>query len=266
MEKQDKNQVSVKLIFKNIFGSALEPLGFKKAIINQMYYIRMIGDDIMHIIGINDMKTHIKVFGAVATVYRETLCLDKTFKQNEEWLKSAMDFYVKWHISDKPFDPQIQSGFLYYKSIDPNSIFTAMQDALSAAITWILPVLESVQTKKDILDFTQNNGSVISLPLQESFAAPYCDTAIQYLLDDPLGDMEKRYEITMKALSEEDARFKRTPEEITESHARYEQMIDKSRKMLKLFLENEDVHRQTIEELARRKAHNTELLHKYGIL
>ena len=261
----EKN-VSVKLIFKNIFGSALEPLGFKKAKLNQMYYIRMIDDDIMHIIGINDMKTHIEVFGSVATVYRETLCLDRTYKQNEGWLKSAMDFYVKWHISDKPFDPQIQTGFRYYKGIDPNSIITAMQDALSAAITWILPVLERVQTHKDILDFTRNNGSVISLPLQESLAAPYCDTAIQYLLDDPLGDMEKRYETTIKALAEEDVQFNRMPEVIAESHARYEQMIDRSRKMIKLFLEDNDVHKQTLEELARRKANNTELLHKYGIL
>lgn len=263
-EKTEK-KLTLNIAFQQFFGEALEPFGFLKPKLRQPYYIRMVGDEILHIIGIYDMKSHLILFGGIATVYRETLCLDQTFRQNETWLKTAMYFYVQWHISDQPFDPEIQSGFHYHKLLDSQSLSVAVQHALHAAVTWILPVLDRVQTLKDVLDFTRNNGAVLSLPLQESHAAPYSDTAIQFLLKDPLNDLEQRYVAALKAQDEENTRFQRTPEAIAEGRARYEQMMDESRRRLHLFLEDTDIHHQTLEELARRKAHNIELLRKYGI-
>lgn len=257
--------VTVKSAFKETFGNALEPLGFVRAKLRQPYYIRMVRDDILHIIGIHDMKTHILGFGAVATLYREDLCLDQTFRQNESWLKTTMYFYVRWHASDQEFDPQIQSGFHYRNIFQPQSIPEAVQHALDAAITWILPVLDKVQTPKDVLDYYRNTGAVLSLPLSECRAAASSDTAIQFLLEDPLADLEERRSAALKAAAEEDARFHRTPEVIEKNRADYEKLLDESRSTLHRFLENADVQRQTLEELARRKAHNTELLRKYGI-
>lgn len=262
--KKEK-KLTLNAAFKQVFGETLEPLGFKKPKLRQPYYIRMVSDEILHIIGIHDMKTHLMLFGGVATVYRETLCLNQTFRQNENWLKPAMHFYVKWHASEKSLDPQIQSGFHYRKDLGPQSIHNAMLGALDAAVTWILPILNQVQTLKDVLDFDRNNGVVLSVPLQKSPVAPYCDTAIQFLLKNPLADLEERYAITLKAIAEEDARLHRTPEAISQWRAEYELMVNESRRRIHLFLEDTDLRRQTLEELAKRKAQNIELLRQYGI-
>ena len=260
-----EKSVTVKSAFKEIFGNALEPFGFVKAKLSQSYYIRMAGDDILHIIGIHDMKTHILGFGAVATVYREDLCLDRTFRQNESWLKSTMYFYVRWHASDQEFDPQIQFGFHYRNIFQPQSIPEAVQHALDAAVTWILPVLDKIQTPKDVLDFYRNTGAVLSLPLSECGVAAFSDTAIQFLLPDPLADLEERRTATLKAVAEEDERYQRAPEVIAKNRADYEKRLNESRSRLHRFLEDADIRRQTLKELARRKTHNTELLRKYGI-
>lgn len=250
--------------FDEIFGQALMPLGFVRAKLKQPYYIRLVNNEIIHIIGIRDMKTHLFAFGSVATVYRGDLCLNRSYRQNEGWLKSAMDFYARWHASGIEFDPRIQSGFHYQKWINQDYAPEAVQGALDAVVAWILPVLDRVQTLTDVLDFYGNRGVVLSLPLQESMAADYSDTAIYFLLDDPLADLEERRTVSIKAVAAEDEKYHRSQEVIDKNRAEAEKMYEKSRRRLRLFMEDEGIRRQTMEELARRREHNLKLLRRYG--
>ncbi len=265
-----QKRITIKAAFKEIFGNALKPLGFVYPKLNQPYYIRMVGDDILHIIGIHDMKTHLILFGGIATVYRETLCLDRTFRQNENWLKTAMYFYVKEHETNQSFEPEIQSGFHYNQLIKSQPLSDAVQRALDAAITWILPVLGRVQTLKDAVDYDSfylnNSIKVLPLPLNQSVTAPYNDGAIRFLLDDPLTDLEQRNETALKRINDENVFCHRTPEVIAENHMHYQRMLEESRRRLHLFLYNDEMHRQTLVELTRRKTHNIELLRKYEII
>lgn len=258
---------TVKKAFNAIFGSALEPLGFVKPKLRQPYYIRMVGDEILHIIGINDMKSHLVLFGAVATVYRKELHLDKTYRQNETWLKTAMDFYVENCAGNKAFDHRIQSGFAYQIDLDPLSVSSAVNGALDAALQWILPALDKIQTLKDVLDYDRIGISVPRLPLSENrFAAPYTDFAIRFLLDDPLADLEQRNAEVIKSIEKENALYNHTAEFIASDLAHYQKSLEESRKTLHVFLTDKEIHRQTLEELAQRKIHNTELLINYGVI
>lgn len=261
-----EKKLTLNAAFDMVFGEALKPLGFKRPKLRQQYYIRLIDDEILHIIGIRDMKTHLSVFDGIATVYRETLCLDRPFRQNEDWLKSAMHFYVKWHASNQPLDPQIKSGFIYRREAECDSLLEANKRALDAVITWISPVLNRVRSPKDVLDYDKNTGVVLSLPLQDCIAAAYSDTAIQFLLSDPLTDLEERYATTLKAIAEEDERFHRAPEVALENRIRYERKINESRERLLQFLQDSDMHQKTMAELSKRKVHNTDLLRQYGII
>ena len=256
---------AVSAAFDEIFGEALKPLGFVRPGIKLPYYIRLVNNEIIHIVGINDMKSHLFPFGSVATVYREDLCLNRSFRQNENWLKTAMDFYVRWHASDIEFDQRIFSGFHHQKSINPNYATETVQGALDASVAWILPVLDRVQTLKDVLDFYRNRGDVLSLPLQECHAAPFSDNAIYYLLDDPFADLDERRAATIKAVDIEDEKFHRPQEVIDSNRADYAKRIEESRRNLRLFQEDEEIHRQTMEELARRRELNLKLLRKYGV-
>ena len=256
-------------LFQQIWGAELEPLGFKKPKLRLPYYIRVINDEIIHVVGIHDMKSHLVAFGGIATVYRKELCLNHSFRQNERWLRDVMDFYVTWRISDKPFNQEIQSGFHYHEYIESQPLSKAVQDALNETMTWIVPVLDNIKTLKDVADYQErvfkNYISIISLPLNDPLVAPYSDAAIKFILDDPLADLEQRYLTSLKLIDEENIRYNRTQEYILRNQKEYEQRYNESCKNLHMFLEDEEMHSQTLEELARRKKYNLEMLKSYGI-
>ena len=136
-------------------------------------------------------------------------------------------------------------------------------------MTWILPVLDNIKTLKDVADYNgrmfKKNLAVISLPLHESYAAPYSDLAIKFILDDPLSDLEQRYLSSLKILDEDNILYNRSQEKILQKRKSYEQLYNDSCKTLHMFLEDKEMHRQTLEELARRKEHNLEMLRKYNV-
>ena len=266
-KKAEEKKPTLNTLFTQIYGEALEPLGFKKPKVRMPLYVRVINDEIIHIVGIHDMKSHLVPFGAIATVYREDLCIDRTFRQNEIWYKRLKEFYLNWHISDKPFD----KGFFHYTDIiDYMPLSDAVQDSLNATMTWIFPVLDNVKTLKDVADYEEGAFkdyiSVISLPINESLAAPFTDTVIRYILDDPLADLEIRYSTALKNIDEENKRFSIPQEIILQNHLEFEQRYNEARKRVQTFLEDEEIHKQTMEELERRKEHNLELLRKYKVL
>ncbi len=266
-KKAEEKKPTLNTLFTQIYGEALEPLGFKKPKVRMPLYVRVINDEIIHIVGIHDMKNQLVPFGAIATVYRKDLCIDRTFRQNERWYKSLKEFYLNWHISDKPFG----KGFFHYTDIiDYMPLSDAVQDSLNATMTWIFPVLDNVKTLKDVADYEEGAFkdyiSVISLPINKSLAAPFTDTVIRYILDDPLADLEIRYSTALKNIDEENKRFSIPQEIILQNHLEFEQRYNEARKRVQTFLEDEEIHKQTMEELERRKEHNLELLRKYKVL
>ena len=258
------NAVLVKKYFEEVFKDRFESLGFKPAKTKNLYSIRVINDEIIHIIGLREMVDFVVPFGAVATVYRKDLCLNKSFRQNENWIKKVMDYYVRWHTPDQELEnPHELFRFSYLTYGDPGTVKTAVQNAAEATATWIVPVMDKVQTLKDVLDYYRNNGSVPSLPLNEISTSS--DACIYYLLKDPIRDLEQRREESLKAISEENVRFNRAPEIAKSNLEAYENNLEESRKRLKIFAEDEEIHRLTIEELESRKEHNLSLLRRYGV-
>ncbi|WP_028504301.1 hypothetical protein [Ruminococcus albus] len=266
-KKAEEKKPTLNTLFTQIYGEALEPLGFKKPKVRMPLYVRVIKDEIIHIVGIHDMKSHLVPFGAIATVYREDLCIDRTFRQNERWYKRLKEFYLNWHISDKPFE---ESCFHYTDIIDYMPLSDAVKASLNATITWILPVLDNVKTLKDVADYDdlifKDYLSISALPLNKFPGASYSDAAIRFLLDDLINDLEKRYSVLLKRSDEANIRFPRPQEDVLKSRLEYEQWYNEARERVQTFLEDEEIHKQTMEELERRKEHNLELLRKYKII
>jgi len=266
-KKAEEKKPTLNTLFTQIYGEALEPLGFKKPKVRMPLYVRVIKDEIIHIVGIHDMKSHLVPFGAIATVYREDLCIDRTFRQNERWYKRLKEFYLNWHISDKPFE---EGCFHYTDIIDYMPLSDAVKASLNATITWILPVLDNVKTLKDVADYDdlifKDYLSISALPLNKFPGASYSDAAIRFLLDDLINDLEKRYSFLLKRSDEANIRFPRPQEDVLKSRLEYEQWYNEARKRVQTFLEDEEIHNQAMEELERRKEHNLELLRKYKII
>ncbi|MCL1824086.1 MAG: hypothetical protein FWG44_07780, partial [Oscillospiraceae bacterium] len=91
--------ITLNTVFKQVFGEALEPLGFKLIKSKYPYFVRLIGDEIIHIITIRNESTGkpgykaFNILGGVATVYRQRISLDYNPQENNNWLKGNLGFY-----------------------------------------------------------------------------------------------------------------------------------------------------------------------------
>lgn len=83
---------SLQTEFVNYYKEKLEPLGFKKVKGRQPYFVRVVNDEIIHIItyvGVKSTEFGYKAFHlmcGVATVYRKEINFSVSPSNNSDWL------------------------------------------------------------------------------------------------------------------------------------------------------------------------------------
>ena len=141
--------MTLNVAFVKVFGEGLEPLGFKrlKNIKNkQPYYVRVINNEILHIITYRQMSVYrkgyknIEVLGGAVTLYRRDLEFLNYTLNPQDWLqntnqyfrfcdidvdKSVMDSAIQfncniWGVS---FDRAISSIMYYGQDSDPENLY-----------------------------------------------------------------------------------------------------------------------------------------------
>lgn len=267
-------KVTVKSVFKRIYGDALIPLGFKWAKTKEPCFIRVINEEIIHIIGIHDMKpSFIVPFGGVTTMYRANLMLDKTYRDTSNWLPSVRQFWGWTHTdTDEAPDPRIGSKF-YYNIDSPNSIECVVSSALTETIRWILPALNSVQSLQDFPNYYERCYSTLlpfcTLPLKSTdFGTFEADAVIRYLL----GDIDLQFEhyntevSKRQALSDAFDPKKNSPDNIQYLRNRAKARMDAIYQSIISFDTQHEIKQQALSELQHRRDSNLNTLHTYGIL
>ena len=126
-------------LFKQVFANGLREYGYIKIKGRQPYFARMIGDEIVQVITYENVwcgdARGYKAFGISgggATVYRETINLNRSPRQNNEWLNDLSDFYV--NKDPKNFDklPSAE-GLLYIKTDNHDDFIERYREKLSIA-------------------------------------------------------------------------------------------------------------------------------------
>ena len=102
---------SLQTEFVKYYKEKLEPYGFKKVKGRQPYFVRVVNDEILHIISFYGQKdlnyqTFMVSFG-VATVYRKEIALEESTRYTGEWLSEL------WHI------PHKEESFAEYEEVIP---------------------------------------------------------------------------------------------------------------------------------------------------
>ena len=93
--KKEK-KLTLKSAFTQVFGEALETLGFKKVKSKFPYYARLVNDEIVQVITIvSRPDNQFEILGGIATLYRQKLSLDISPKYNEAWLKG--NHWYSWN-------------------------------------------------------------------------------------------------------------------------------------------------------------------------
>ncbi len=178
--------------FKQIIGKALEPFGFKVIKGRHPYIVRVINNEILHIITFRtespDYSEGDKAFaimGGIATVYRKKITLDQSPIQNYIWFNYMFDFYEA--LTDER-DTNIL-GQLFrscYYSDKPESLISVMNTGAENLIKYVLPVMGKINDIDSSLDymrkFKKPCNSVQCTEICEYY--PDEDEAFLYFLSD----------------------------------------------------------------------------------
>ena len=158
-----KKKLTINSAFKQIMGKALEPYGFKVIKGRQPYIVRVINNEILHIITFYpDDPTYpydkaITIVCGVATIYRKRISLDRTPKQNKIWLNYIREFY-KSRTHESNCEITRNYIYSYYYSNDNESMITALKEGAENVIKYVLPVFDEVKDIDSALDFAEDFG------------------------------------------------------------------------------------------------------------
>ncbi len=268
--------------FKQVYGEALKEYGFKKIKGKYPYYVRLIGDEIVHVITYaarpktREGYKEYSVYGGVATVYRNCIDLDIPIPYNFEWLNSNFEFYKKKNPYEDYGDKSSKWDTFSYKSDDETSLNESLQYALYVTKQIMLPIFDEVNDLKSCIDFFEIFGfGILNLYTDKDFGQSYSGGEYnEGLINTMVFDIKQFSERQKKYFVRNDEYTKyliqmgwwRLTDEQYEAEKKDSQVLQ-SRQIdkFKSVMDNPVEYDRVMKELQRRKEFNTEKLKHYGI-
>lgn len=242
--------VSLNAAFKKVFGEALEPLGYRLIKGKYPYFVRVVSDEIIHVISYyNDKKCYdrdhdyIQIKGGVATVYRPEIDLTQNPKW-ENWLTTNCSIYIyriEHNLEER--DDELKRQLYNHPSL-PDESLKAMEYQLALTKRFILPALDKAMTIDSCIENDFEIRMSLTIYDDGSFGTTegngYFDEGMLYFKTD-----RSVYEnITRNAVNEGALRRRAYFEKV---HS------------------DPDLYNEVQAELERRRTANTEILRSYGI-
>lgn len=276
--KKENNKNGKKLTlnaaFKQVFGAALEPLGFVKVKSRYPYYVRLIGDEILHIITFKKERycnDKFDVFGGIATVYRHEIDFHQDIGLNLNWMQSIDRFYI-YNFKYAPNTHDLYEPPLNYRFEPDNnaSIISAFSEASRHTQMYVLPVLDNVVSLRGCIDFCNIHCSanLILYSPDENFGIKYdsgkSSEGLLYIKIDDHSDMTKEIQ---KSLTLQNEFIKDNKSSVS-----FDNLCRIYEEQRKVTVEKRDsiynvpeLYKKVLDELERRKRINIEALRAYGI-
>lgn len=246
---KDKS-MSLNAAFVKVFGEALAPLGFKKIKGRYPYFVRVVTDEIIHVISYyNDKKCYdrnhdyIIIKGGVATVYRPEIDLTQSPKR-ENWLISNCGVYLhRLQLNLQQPDDELKKQ-LYSHSSLPEESLKEMEYQLALTKRFILPALAKAVTIDSCIEHNFEINMSLTLYDDGSFGASYGNSYYN-----------------------EGLLYFKTDRSVYENRTR--NAVDDGVLRRKAYFEkvhnDPDLYNEIQAELERRKAANTEILRSCGL-
>ncbi len=274
--------------FKQIFGEALEPLGFQKIKSKHPYFVRVVeGGEIIHIIACkNEMagpghKTF-QILGGVATVYRPRLSLELSPRENSNWLEYISEFYKKSNHHN--FDEDFRKSIFEFKC-NEDGLADMLLYSLKLTKEIMLPVLDRIADIDSCIEYFLRYKSDMNINYDvEDFGKKsgncFYNEGLLYVMTSKYGYyMEKKIKLIFEEAAEkmnrgESALFIDTDGSVRkytqESYNDRYKMLAKEKKQrlarYAQFYNNHEWIDKAQEELKRRKVNNIEALKSYGLI
>ena len=193
IKKNVKKSISLNAAFKQVFGEALEPLGFKLIKSKYPYFVRVVeGGEIIHVITINkgcSFDNDFRVLSGIATIYRQRITLDESPSYNSIWLHRIDQFYRKLHSFDENSKYSCYDLVSFYYCdekpvIHPltgklceYSLIQAMEYAFGVTKKFVIPILDKVTDINSCIEHFRKYGPSMHLySEEEDYGRKYGDT------------------------------------------------------------------------------------------
>lgn len=200
---------SFKTAFNSVYEKGLAKYGFQKVKGSQPYYVRCIGDEIIHVITFRDYSNpcfdnKFAILFGTATVYRKTIAIGEPGKDSQSWLSPLSIICYKenyYPIFDhKAYEEMIPFRFKYDRmdddimsdeikeaikeaiGWDENSMMDAINKSFELTVKYAIPILDKITTLEDcVKHFYKYKPALICLHED-------CDAYIQGRWTDPYNE------------------------------------------------------------------------------
>lgn len=276
-KKAGTKPLSLNAAFVKVFGEALEPLGFKKIKGRHPYFVRVIGDEIIHVITYQKEEDdpvvngylmrgykQYSIIGTVATVYRRKLEFDAlgTMLSNSKIYKIQNVFNL-----DKDYRNSVSSYSFHYKNGDEKMMIANLNQAFEVTKRNLLNAFEEAITLGSCIDFFYKYEYQLQFNYDSNFHS-HCNWKegfVQLMTDsaDSFFEREIKYH---KLYIERSKYWGATIEFINIRLKKFENYLPKRKAELYAMYNDNQWLEKALEELKKRKAINTEILKSYGLL
>ena len=265
--------------FKRIYGEGLKKYGFKKIKGRQPYFVRMIGDEIIHVITYRPVNAYnfshkeYEIYGGIATVYRANIDLDKTPRDNAVWLSELYHFYKKCDDGGEK-EKYEEIGLFSYEKDNESAMAKSIEYSLEVTEKYIIPRLDKITNVKEGVDFFKEYDTTL-LAIDRKFGRgqngyDYNECLLNvlvYTLDEYINYIKNLHEECNNRIlnNMKVGIYGFTMEQYQyDKEDRWKGMEDE----IEVFTEisnSQEKYREVMEELERRKEHNLEVLKQYGV-
>lgn len=262
-------KLTLNAAFNQVFGEALEPLGFAKIKSKHPYYVRVVNGEILHIITFKKdiyCKNTFNVFAGIATVYRKEIDFNQDVGFNLNWMNSIQQF-CSFGFSNS-VDTNRTDDVYVFEPDNNQSIIHAFSNALEQFQINSLPTLDKICNLRTVIDFYLIYCSSLNFlyPIEEFFDNSDKDNeSLLYFKIDDHSDMTVEFNKHIKLQRELRKNRKDFEADFKAFCNRAENYRINQINKRDAIYNDPVVYRQVMAELERRKQSNIEKLKFYGL-
>lgn len=269
-------------LFKKVYEEALAPYGFVKLKGKQPYFVRLIGDEIIHVISYkNEQSTtyfpkRFNILGGVATVYRGALTLELSPIRNSVWMAQNNHIYGALHPYETEEEKKYRISIMRFEYEKDNeaSMLDALHKSFEVTKKVMLPEMDKARDLKSCVRYySLFRPSLLYMYIHEDFEQKWGDKYNESILQLKVYSAKEYAEISKK---EQEEYIKKTLHDIKIGkngmskeefeYKRGELQIKMNEKIegFQFLMNDPEQYARIMQELERRKAENTQRLREYG--
>ena len=275
VSKGGEKKLTLNAAFKQVFGEALEPLGFVKIKSKYPYYVRVLNGEVVQVVAVKEeFENTFDIVSGIATVYRNEIDLSKSVRWNTNWFMTLANYYsICLKSSDTDYDKNYARKmiFLNFNFSTNEQKIKIFEYALEQFKKWVLPIFNKVTSVKVAYYYYSNYllRSPIGLQwLQYENISPDDESLDLFIFDDPYEVREQIFKHILETIDyEQKHNLENHPQEYFTAGRRNSETFEKEqREIMNKIFSSEDNYQKVLNELDRRKNDNIERLRSYGAM